>query len=543
MLPGSVHTGTQAVLEGAAPTPPGDLGDPPTARPRNGVCAGLESPFVSFVWAFLGVGIMLVAWSFATPIGAAPDEPAQIIQASAIVRGQFNEPYHAAGFGPEATVRVPQWAPDVGYAARCFIFGPTVTPARCIDELSNATTTVSADTQFSNYPPLYYLLVGVPSLFLSGTPAVYAMRVTGDLLNAGLVALGISLLLRYYPRRTPLVGVLLALSPMTLFLMAVVNSSGLEIASGFAAWCGGLCVVEHRDVPRPLAAWTALAVAVLVLSRPTSPLDALVIAVVLAFLVGWRGLRARLNSSLRPLWVPVAVAVALAGILLLVEGTPHLAGVAPSHPQSLLANMWTSVRLTGGYLRQCIGNFGWLDTPVPTWVFIVWTSCLALLTAAALFLSVPCRRALPVLALALFVMPAALQGPQLNAVGLYFQGRYLLPVAVGFPLVASTFHWRVRRHWVPPCLTLFLGIVLMSAQVASFDRALHRYETGLGVPATTPVTWLPPGGRLPVLVVFVIGAIVTVALAVVMMTRLADNRSQRGRPGSVGERHGGLAAC
>ena len=502
-----------------------------TSGPRGGVAAVLESPFASFVWAFVGVSMMLVAWSFATPIGAAPDEPAQIVEASAIVRGQFNEPYHKAGFGPESTVRVPQWAPGVALAGGCF--GPAVTPTGCVvNKLSDATTTVSAATQFSNYPPLYYVLVGIPSLFLSGTSAVYAMRGTGDLLNAALVALGISLLARYHPRRTPFIGVLIALSPMTLFFMAVVNSSGLEVAAGFTAWCGGLCVVEHPNVPRGLAIWTAVAVAVLVLSRPTSPLDALIIAVVLSFFVGWRGLGARLNPSLRPLWLPVAVAVAAAGILLLVEGTPHLAGVAPAHPQSLLSNMWTSLRLTGGYLRQCIGDFGYLNSPVPTWVLIVWSFCLAVLTASALFLSAPCRRALPVLALAILIMPPALQGPQINAVGTYFQGRYLLPVAIGFPLVASTFDWRVRRHWVVPFLTFVLGIVLIGAQVASFDRALDRDETALSVLAKTPVTWLPPGGRVPVPVMFLAGAIVTVALVVVMMLgerRFCDRARTHGR--------------
>ena len=69
-------------------------------------------------------------------------------------------------------------------------------------------------------------MVGIPSLFLAGDSAVYAMRLVGDLVNAALVALGISLLLRYHPRRTVLVGVLIALSPMVLFLMAVVSSSG-----------------------------------------------------------------------------------------------------------------------------------------------------------------------------------------------------------------------------------------------------------------------------------------------------------------------------
>jgi hypothetical protein len=150
------------------------------------------------------------------------------------------------------------------------------------------------------------------------------MRLVSGLLNAGLVALGISLLIRYYPRRTPPIGVLIALSPMVLFLMSVVSSSGLEIASGFSTWCGALCIVEHTLLPRALAIWTAFAAVVLVLSRPTSPLDAVVITIVLALLIGWHGLRQRLNPSLVPLWSPVLVALIVAGGFLVVFGGPHL---------------------------------------------------------------------------------------------------------------------------------------------------------------------------------------------------------------------------
>ncbi len=305
-----------------------------------------------------------------------------------------------------------------------------------------------ASTQFSNAPPLYYVVVGLPSLVLAGDSAVYAMRLVGDLVNAALVALGISLLFRYYPRRTPLVGVLIALSPMVLFLMAVVSSSGLEIASGFATWCGGLCVVRNPQVPRPLAIWTAVAAILLALSRPTSPLDVAIIAIVLAFLVGWHGLRERLNPSLRPLWIPlVGASRRRRNLPRWSAGHRGSPGYPLAHPVSLLSNMRTSFGLTGVRLRQMVGNFGWLDTPVPTWVVAVWVAGLAGLTAAALFLSAPCRRALPVLALLILAMPLALESPQINRVGTYWQGRYWLPLAVGFPLVAATLEWRARTCW------------------------------------------------------------------------------------------------
>ena len=476
--------------DGVISAPLGGTEERTTSRSMSHATAepGQPRTLLVFIWAFLGVGTMIGAWSFATPIGAAPDEPAHIAQAVAIVRGQFDGPDHRYAIGLLATVRVPDWA--AANAIPCFVKDDEFTrpiqtglALACPDTLSHATRPALASTQFSNAPPLYYVVVGIPSLFFSGPAALYAMRLVGALVNAGLVALGISLLVRYYPRRIPLVGVLIALSPMVLFLMAVVSSSGLEIASGFATWCGALCVVEHPQVPRALAIWTAVGAVVLILARPTSPLDAAIIAVVVAFLIGWRGLRERLNPTLVPLWSPVAVAAVIAGGFLVLVGPPHLTGIPPVHPAGLLANMWSNLRLSAVRLRQCIGDFGWLDTPVPTWVVVVWTASLAALTAAALVLSGPCRRALPVLALAILAMPEVLYAPQMDTHVLNWQGRYWLPVVIGFPLVASTFRWRSRhlgerrpeRRWLAPALLLALGLVLLGAQVASFTRALTRW--------------------------------------------------------------------
>lgn len=480
---------------------------------------------VLFLWAFAGVGAMLVAWSFATPLAAAPDEPSHIVEAVAIVRGQFDEPEHLTPLGLEATVRVPRWS-DLAKAGMCYGnglngygFGLGVCPGNLP---KNSSTTVSANTQYSNAPPLYYAVVGIPSLFLSGTSGLYAMRVSGDLLNAALVALGIWLLLRYFPYRTPLIGMLIALSPMVLFFMSVVTSSGLEISSGFASWCGALCVVSHTNVPRALAIWTAVAASFLLLSRPTSPLDLVIIAVVMIFLVGWRSLRARLNRSLRPLWIPVVGVTAVAILMLLIDGVPHLQGIRPNHPMSLLDNMGTTLRLTGVRLLQCIGNFGWLNNPVPTWVVVVWLSTLAVLTAAALVLSAPCRRALPILAVLILAMPLGLESPQINIVGTYWQGRYWLPVVIGFPLIASTFEWPTWRlrtsKWTGSSFTLLLGIVLIAAQVASFYQALRKNEV-ITFRGHDTTNWTPPGGNLAILLVFLLGAITTLTLAVVMFAR------------------------
>lgn len=486
---------------------------------------GRRRGFLYFLWAFIGVAMMVGAWSFATPPGAGPDEPAHMAQAAAIVRGQFAEPLHRSTFGDVAAVQIPEYVWRVGFGPNCYAFRPDVSAA-CAIAIGDSTTNIRALTQFSNAPPLYYLVTGLPTLALSGPAAVYGMRVVSGLVNAALVALGMYLLLRYHPRRTPMVGALVALTPMALFILAVVNSSGLELAAGFATWCGWLCVIEHPTVPRALAAWTSIATVLLILARPTSPLDAVIVAIVLAALLGWRGLRTRFDSSTRPLWISALAALVVAGVVLLVFGTPHLLGTRVAHPQGLLSNLWATLRQTGGRLRQAVGDFGWVDTPVPAWVVAVWASALGALTVVALVVSRACRRALPLLAVLVLAMPLMLESPQLNTVGFFWQGRYWLPVLVGFPLVASALHGASVGRLRPVLRwggagAILLGAGLGAAQIESFVLSLRRYERGLGPHASAVARWAPPGGNA-LTVVFVAGVAVTLALVVVTMFRRVD---------------------
>jgi Predicted membrane protein (DUF2142) len=317
--------------------------------------------WASFAWAFLAVALSIGAWSVSTPLGAAPDEPSHVFEATAVVRGQFTPPkfeYVLDGVqhGRIGLVHIPRWVSELSPA--CFLRRPN-TPAGCAPPVGTDTQNTIATTQFSNYPPLYYAIVGVPTLLSVGSGALYAMQYTGAILDAALIALGLFLLARYHPRETPLLGALVAISPMVLFISAVVSSSGLETAAAFAAWCGGLCVVQAPKVSRGLAAWTSLSFVLLILSRPISPANAGVIVVVLGVLVGWRRSRAILRRpNIRPLWVSAALATVLAGFYLLMAGLPDLLGQPSEPPVSISGAVWLTLRLTGRRLRQCVGDFG-----------------------------------------------------------------------------------------------------------------------------------------------------------------------------------------
>jgi hypothetical protein len=453
--------------------------------------------WVVYLWAFLGIGLSIGAWSLATPLGSAPDEPTQMLQGVAIVRGHFDGrqvPLTYAGIpvGRIGLIEVPRWATDVPNL-RDVPDAATCSQRSCdlVTAVPDNSPTVLTGTQFSNYPPLYYLSVGWPTLFTTGHAALYAERIASVLLNSALIALGLFLLARYHHRQV-LVGALVALAPMVLFISAVVSSSGMEAAAGFAAWCAALCIAHADPVPRPLVAWTAVSFVALILDRPLSPYNAVVILAVVGVIAGWARCRL-LFAQLRPLWVAVLGAFVVSGAFLLVAGSPTLTGYGEHPPVSFARGVWLTLRLTPGVLRQLLGNFGWLDVPAPVWTQVIWGLAASGLVIWALAVSPRTRRALPLLALAVLVMPVLFEVPKLNAVGAYWTGRYWLPLAVGVPLVAST-AVMIRRR-----LVLALAVALTAAQIGALVTALHAYGA-----------WAPPGDDGLVIALFVVGWLLVV---------------------------------
>ncbi len=465
---------------------------------------------LTFAWVFTAVGLAVVSWSLATPLMAAPDEPNHVIQAAAIVRGQFDVTTHPTAVGPFESVRVPDWVREAAAPPLTFAFHANV-PAGPSNRVGDTTRLVSATTQFSNYPPLYYLIAGVPTLIMTGVPALYAMRLLSSLINVGLIAVGLFMLARHHRGRLPLFGALVALTPMVWFLCSVVSDSGMEIAAAFAAWCGGLCIIDQRRVPRALAVWTALSFVILILSRPASPYNAAVMVAVLALFAGARRVRELIHDrTLVMLGVPMFVAAAVAVILYLIGGPPSLIG-NPEHPSlGLGKSMSLTWHQTGIRLRQVIGKFGWLDTNVPLTVVVIWTTIFGALCAFGVFLSTRSRRALPVLAIAALAMPLLFESPRIDSVGPYWQGRYWLPLAVGLPLLASALPLRRPHQRALPRVAPFIGLlgvatvgaVLCWAQTVSFMTALHRYQTGVGAVPGTAVHWSPPGGTVLAVTMF-----------------------------------------
>lgn len=460
-------------------------------------------------WRLLAVCLALTflnfaAWSLATPLYASPDEPAHVIRAAAIVRGQLVGQTIKDVADAHTQVTVPDVFATGGLYAHCFAFHPTV-PASCASPLTSSTQTVSAETYVGRYPPFYYLVVGLPSLVFVSRHGIYLMRLTSALLNAVLVSLALVAVLRWSRRRVLLPAALVAVTPMTWFLGGVVNPSGFEICAAVCLWTAGVVLVrEHPDHPPPgLVVIVAVSAAALMLARPVSPLWVSIIAVVLAVLGGWRAVTGLLHSrTARWSAPPVAACGAFALWWLVAEHSLDLLAVGSpvGRDQSGLGLVLFVFRQTGAWLHQMVGVFGWLDTPSPLLTYLVWAVAVCAVGLAGLAGGVRGAAAMVLVVLAVLAVPVALSVGQAHRLGIIWQGRYTLPIAAGVPLVAAASMRPLGAlgRWRAP-IAVLSSVVLAIAAMAAYLEALRRYTVGVAGPVDfLHGSWHPPLGSVAV---------------------------------------------
>ncbi len=418
---------------------------------------------------------------------ASPDEPSHVVKAAAVARGQWSgvlgpEPTDRSRPGAATTVVLPSDYAAVVSLPNCLAFHPE-TSADCQQDVAPAHGTAPVETFAGQYPPLYYLLVGWPSLFLGAEASIYAMRLVSALLTAVLVTWGAFRLVRE-GRRLALWGVLVAVTPMTLFLGGTVNPQGLEVAAGFSFFAACLALATSARGPSTAAmVQAAVSGALLVNVRTSSPLWAVAI-VAAALLVARPGRWREVVRHAAARWVAVVAAVAGAAAVAWVAFHGAIVTGGGLYPEyaSPLRTIVAVVEQWSAYLINMVGDFGWLDTPSPAATLLAW----AVAGGALLLLSLalPGRRrgrtGLALLVLAVAAAPVVLQVPTASDVGLIWQGRYALPLAVGVPLVSAqllgTDRPDVLWRWYRT-LRIVVPVILVG-HVAAFLTASHRYAEG-----------------------------------------------------------------
>ncbi|MFH9351718.1 DUF2142 domain-containing protein [Kitasatospora sp. NPDC017646] len=477
-----------------------------------------SSPRRLWLAAFALLFALSASWSLASPTGASPDEYAHLIRAAAVARGQVDGKEvmvpHVVGYikaeFAETGVELPPIYQDLKTVNECYVFHPEKA-ADCAPALHEKPGTTLVTTAAGRYHPAYYFAVGWPSLVVHGENAFYLMRLMSALICSALVASAVVSAAEWRRRSFTLLGTITAATPMALFMFGVVNPSGPEIAAGILVWSAGLPLLMNPDpylLNRRLAR-LGIGALVLINIRPLG-LIWFAGAVFFALLLSRKGaLREVLRRRMTWLWGVLALAATGSALAWSSSHPDHSVIDTPSDLTPMYAARAT---FDNGmmYMKQMIGYFGWLDALAPAATLLVWCGVAIALAMVALCYA-RFRDALAVAGavVGMVVIPIVAQATQAPKLGMIWQGRYLMPFAVGLPIMcAAICHERLpwggfawRR------LLVISGFSLALVNAAAFLWALRRNTVGSGGPLLiSPALWAPPGGWALWLAVYTVAA-------------------------------------
>ncbi len=502
----------------------------------------LTTPLRVFATSFLVGALLLTAWSIATPLFGPSDEETHIAHAVALVHGEIvgttvkneRDPYTKISI-PEvyAHVYAPCFAID-GQSASCASFA-----------VPHPHREVSSYTYVGRYPPLYYAIVGLPSLFATSTTGMYLMRVASSLLSALFLALAIMSVYCWSRRRLLQIGLLLAATPTAFYYAGAVNPNGFEIIAAICLWCSGIILVTERvaDPPRGLVAVVAVSAGALALTRSLSPLWVAVILILLVALGSpaalFRLLVRRRDVQIWAVFLLIVAAFAVVWISAAhaLDLQPDATGSPPANTQ--LLHVYTlTLGLSGRLLEESVAVFGWDRINSPLATYLLWYGVLGFVLLLAVIAGA--RRTLIVLALtivAVLIAPALLSASQIPPDGIDWAGRYTLPVAVGIPLLAvvliddGDLPARAKAR-----MASLVCLVIAVADALAFVQALRQNAVGIGGSLNYfNGSWHPPIGSIAA----TIWGVLAIGLFALLCRVMADRGLVQSPPeGEVGRTTG-----
>lgn len=377
-------------------------------------------------------------------------------------------------------MRVPAWLDPAVAAGDCRPYRPGADVVCLPGDLDQAEIR-EVPARAGRYPPLYYLLAGAPTYLTDPATAIYLVR----LLSAALAAVFLTVAFGYarHLREAPAlpVGFVAAATPMVFYLAGSVNPNGLEVAAAICLWVVGTALVvgglpADRAAALRLLVWLTLAAVVLALTRSASPAFA---AISLATLVLFARRRPLLRLARDPRVLKVVGVIAAAGAaaaVMVLLSDPYPGPVETVDPRGFQARFLRALGRQDDYAEQMVGVFGALDTRPPWPVFGVWFAAVSGLVAAAFRSG---RRFLVVglLVGSTVLLSTVVEAMALGTMGVFWQGRYSLPLAVGVTILASACIGRgsrafdlLTRRWVAIGVPLAAGGIHLACLVAAARR-------------------------------------------------------------------------
>lgn len=440
--------------------------------------------------------LALLGWSFASPIGASPDD-------------NFHQVSIWCAPGERPGLCETTQNPDersvlsvLANSSACYAFLPEHN-GNCEPALSGMSTTGHGNF-IGMYPPVYY---SVMSIFSSDDiqTSILLMRVFNSLLAVSLIT-SLYVLLDRRLRAPMLWSLLLTAIPMGIFLVASVNPNGWAILSAGTMWVAMVGYFRAPTTSRRIALGGIALLAALMGAGSRGDSAAYVaLGAVIAAIICFE----RTRRYLYLLVVPI-IAVAMGALFYL--GSSQVGSAlegqmpgAPPHEGNLVADLGRTLL---NIPKLWVGNFGtqplgWGDIEMPA---VVWFTTMVLYAGVA-FWSLSRRRdartnvAILLAGFAMVMVPSWVIAQNGVAVGVLVQPRYVLPLQVlfigllmlsaGDPRVSMT---RVQR-WL-------IVIGLSAANSIALYLTMRRYLTGTdytGLNLNNNIEWwwenmpVPPG--------------------------------------------------
>jgi hypothetical protein len=445
------------------------------------------------------------------PPNGGPDESAHVIRAAGVASGQIRPTIGGDGaYGAKHNV-------PGGYELSLCYNADTAQSADCMPAFDKRDRWVV--TAAGRYFPGYYAMVGVPLNLWPGPIGLMLARLISAALAAAFLACAFVTLARWSKHGLMLGGLVVAVTPMVAHVAATINPNGLEIAAGVALFASLIpLALGERD--RPVTPLVLLygASAIFIVSAKTNGPVWLGIAT-LPFLFPWR--RSNFPHLFKTKVVRLCVlAIALAGLISavwIVSMRAHvvipLGGRDFSRGQALIymVDRWPTLT------REIVGIIGWGVTPLPELVYPLWLFACGSLPLFAMVVGTRLDRWRLGTLIALTIgVPFTLQLLQMPKYGFITQGRYLLPLLVGIPLLAA---WIIEQRAFDAArsraFTRVLAGLLLPLHLISLAWVMVRWQQGLvRGPAVARLDqinpfvgkWLPPTGPVVPLVMVVAGA-------------------------------------
>lgn len=311
---------------------------------------------------------------------------------------------------------------------------------------------------------------------------------------------------------------------MVFFLGGSTNVNGVEAAGAGAVAAIALLLVRTKMSNRQLWIWSILlGLSVIgVTSGRTVALLWVVIAAIVALIVARP---AKLLELVRKPAIWVGLAIIVVAVLWVVVWFKFISitavdprGFDPDRDPGLKLLLSIMVEYTFNWWGPWIGQFGWLEVNAPIGVQIIWQGAIAALLFSAFVMTRGRARVATIfIALAVFIVPIALQGSLWIEVGWIWQGRYMLPVylilmvTIGVALDMSTAPGpsKLQVRFIRAAVVL-----LALCHIITFVFVLRRFivATQNWLSMFTHPEWQPPLTWIGISAVLAVGLALEVAL-------------------------------